>query len=259
MPKNMSICSFNGGLFVSRGQGSHPKRVIDSYEIIFVVDGELDIYEEKRKFRVLKNERLLLYPGKEHGGLTDYVGDLSFFWIHFRIKGDLGDFIQHAKIKRPEKLTEWLRLFLDEQEQSVPDREQMDLLMNLIWAECCKTGKAEDSCAKALATEARNQIITSFASDISASSIARALGCNTDYLGRVYKLSFNTTITEDINSTRLNYAKKMLLSGKMRIEEIMDASGFNDPAYFRRSFRKKFNMTPGRFRKVCACYHVNTE
>lgn len=259
MPKNMSISSLNGGLFVSRGQGLHPKRVIDSYEIIFVVSGELDIYEEKQKFKVLKDERLLLYPGKEHGGLTDYSRDLSFFWIHLRVKGDTANFFQHAKIKRPEKLTEWLRLFLDEQEQSVPDRGQMDLLMNLIWTECCKTGETEGSCAKALATEARNHIKISFASGISSSSIARALGCNADYLGRVYKLSFHTTITEDINSTRLNYAKKMLLSGKMPIEEIIDASGFNDPAYFRRSFRKKFNMTPGRFRKVCACYHVNTE
>ena len=110
-----------------------------------------------------------------------------------------------------------------------------------------------------ITTEARNQIRTSFASDISSSSIAHELGCNSDYLGRVYKRSFNSTITEDINSARLNYAKKLLLSGKLRVEEIMDASGFNDPAYFRRSFRKKFNMTPGRFRKVCACYHVNTE
>ncbi|MEI6423583.1 MAG: AraC family transcriptional regulator [Lentisphaerota bacterium] len=259
MDKNMSISSLNGGLFVSRGQGSHPKRIIDSYEIIFVVSGELDIYEEKRKFKVLKDERLLLYPGKKHRGLSDYDGDLSFFWIHFRIKRDSDDFIQHAKIKRPEKLTEWFRLFLDEQEQSVPGREQMDFLMGLVWTECCKTGDVEDSCAKALATEARNKIKTSFASDINASLIAHSLGCNPDYLGRVYKRSFNSTITEDINSARLSYAKKLLLSGKMRIEEIMDASGFNDPAYFRRSFRKKFNMTPGRFRKVCACYHVNTE
>ena len=217
MAKNLSISALNGGLFVSRGQGSHPKRVIDSYEIIFVVSGELDIYEAGRKFKVLKDERLLLYPDREHGGLSDYAGNLSFFWIHFRIKGDNTDFIQHAKIKRPEKLTEWLRLFLDEQEQSIPDREQMNFLMGLVWTECCKTGDAEDSCAKALATEARNHIKTSFASDISTSSIAHSLGCNTDYLGRIYKRSFNTTITADINSARLSYAKKLLFSGKKQV------------------------------------------
>jgi len=255
----LSISALNGGLFISRGQGSHPKRVIDSYEIIFVVRGELEIYEQKRKFKILPDERLLLYPGREHGGLARYPENLSFFWIHFRMKGDADDFIQHAKIRRPEKLTAWLRLFLDEQEEDLPDRVQMNLLMNLVWTECCKTGEIKDSCAKALATEARNHITTSFASDISSSSIAHALRCNADHLGRVYNRSFNTTMTEDINSARLNYAKNLLLSGKMRIEEIMDASGFNDPAYFRRAFRKKFNMTPGRFRKVCACYHVNTE
>jgi len=93
--------------------------------------------------------------------------------------------------------------------------------MNLLRAECVKTGEAEDSCAKELATESRNHIKTAFASDISAS--------------------------------------KLLLFGKLRVEEIMDASGSNDLSYFRRSFRKKFSMTPGQLRKVCACYHVNTE
>lgn len=237
----------------------HPRRTIRSHEIIFMVSGELDIYEGKRKFKVLKDERLLLHPGVEHGGLAEYPPDLSFFWIHFKMKGDSGAFVQHAKVRRPEKLTEWFRLFLDEQEQRVPDRNQMDMFMNLIWGECTKTGEPEAPCAKALATEARNIIMTSFASGISSSSIARELACNPDYLGRVYRRSFDTTITEDIISTRLNHAKTLLLSGKLRIEEIMRDSGFNNPAYFRRAFRKKFKMTPGRFRRVCACYYVNTD
>lgn len=36
----------NGGLFISRGVGSHPARKLQSWEIIFVEKGTLTICEE---------------------------------------------------------------------------------------------------------------------------------------------------------------------------------------------------------------------
>jgi hypothetical protein len=41
----------NGGLFISRGVGSHPARKLTSWEIIFVEKGTLTIREENTLFR----------------------------------------------------------------------------------------------------------------------------------------------------------------------------------------------------------------
>jgi mannose-6-phosphate isomerase-like protein (cupin superfamily) len=52
----------NGGLFISRGVGSHPARSLHSWEIIFVEKGTLTIREEDKIFTVNAGESLLLWP-----------------------------------------------------------------------------------------------------------------------------------------------------------------------------------------------------
>ena len=39
------IEALNGGLFISPGYGTHPTRTLDSFEIIFVTDGVLKMFE----------------------------------------------------------------------------------------------------------------------------------------------------------------------------------------------------------------------
>ncbi|MFT4535352.1 MAG: AraC-like DNA-binding protein, partial [Saprospiraceae bacterium] len=43
-------------------------------------------------------------------------------------------------------------------------------------------------------------------------------------------------------------AKKLLLSTDHNISEIAYSVGFNDPAYFSRTFSKEFNLSPSKFR-----------
>ncbi len=50
----------NGGLFISRGIGSHPARQLHSWEIIFVEKGTLTIRENNEIFSVNAGESLLL-------------------------------------------------------------------------------------------------------------------------------------------------------------------------------------------------------
>ena len=78
-----SISVENGGLFVSRGSGIHPRRKIDSFELIFVTDGKLSMQEEDKKFEVEAGQSLLLWPNRLHFGTSIYDSNLRFFWVHF--------------------------------------------------------------------------------------------------------------------------------------------------------------------------------
>ena len=69
--------------FISRGKGRHITRVMESHELIAVLSGELNMFEEERYFRIRSGEYLILQRGRKHGGLTNYSANLSFFWIHF--------------------------------------------------------------------------------------------------------------------------------------------------------------------------------
>ena len=86
-----TICRMiSAGRFISRGKGRHITRVIDSYELILVVSGVLEMFEESRRFRVAAGEYLVLSPGRRHGGIGAYSADLSFFWCHFLARSEAG-------------------------------------------------------------------------------------------------------------------------------------------------------------------------
>src|SRR5690349_3407991 len=76
----------NAGLFLSRGTAMHPTRVITSHELIFVKQGELDMWEEKQTFHLEAGDTLHLWPGREHGSTKIMPLGLKFYWIHFDLE-----------------------------------------------------------------------------------------------------------------------------------------------------------------------------
>ncbi|NLG85034.1 MAG: helix-turn-helix transcriptional regulator, partial [Firmicutes bacterium] len=108
------------------------------------------------------------------------------------------------------------------------------------------------------ANRAEAYIRTHFHEPISTSIIAEKLGCNPDYLERQYKRVYGRTITEEIHARRIHYARTLLIDDTKNIDEIAFNCGFNDPAYFRRIFKRKEGITPSAYRRLYAKMHVNT-
>ena len=71
----------SSGKFVSRGEWIHPDRIIDSYEIIFVIKGTVYIDENGTKHKLEKNDILLLEPHLRHFGYKTSE-NTSFYWLH---------------------------------------------------------------------------------------------------------------------------------------------------------------------------------
>lgn len=264
----LPVRSENAGLFVSRGEGIHPDRVLDSHELIFVREGVLGIREEERSFDVEAGQSLILWPGRRHQGTYPYAADLSFFWIHFAANygcdedtRNVPSVLQHATVSRPDHLAELFRRFLDDQEAGRLQPVPADLLLMLMLCEVSDSYGAEASAednAAVLAGRANAHIRTHFHWPLSTSGLARELGCNPDYLGRVFRKAYGRTLTEAIHWRRLRHARRMLLEGDRNVEEISRTCGFRDVRYFRRLFKRHEGMTPLAFRRLYAQMHVNT-
>lgn len=85
--------------------------------------------------------------------------------------------------------------------------------------------------------------------------ISSELCISTSQLNRRIKLMTGMTTTGFILKTRLNRAKKQLIVTQKPIGEVAMDCGFNDFAYFSRSFKKEFDMTPTTFQRMS--YSVN--
>ncbi len=254
----MKIEFLNGGRFISRGYGIHPCRKIDSYEIILVNRGRLSIYEEETDFLLEPGDWLLLEPGKQHGGLLKYPADLSFFWLHFHADAAPGaGKTGHAV--RFERMAEYFNLLLAEQREMPEDKTGENLLLRLILHECGRYAVPPAE-APGLAAAAMNEIKTGFSGRLTRALLGEKLNCNADHLGRVFRNFYGESVTSAIKRTRLEYAARRLSESVDPVKSIIYDSGFNDPAYFRRSFFQLFGMTPHEYRRVESReIHLNTE
>ncbi len=67
---------------------------------------------------------------------------------------------------------------------------------------------------------------------------------------RVFKECYGTTPMEYVISLRLDFAAKLLSSGNFTVTQVSLQSGFSDPNYFTRVFRKKYNILPSKYEIV---------
>lgn len=266
-----TICRLvSAGRFISRGKGRHITRVIDSYELILVVSGVLEMFEETQRFRVEAGEYLVLSPGRRHGGIGAYGADLSFFWCHFLPRSEAGEarlaaLAGPAPAARPGRFAEYFSLLLTEEKAArnrlAEHQRCIDLLGELLLAEAAlppEHGPGRGA-GGTIPEQAETLIRLHFEEDISTATLARELGCHPDYLGRLYRERFGCTVIDAINDARINCARRLLVNSHLSVKEIAFESGFNDPVYFRRQFFRRTGMTPGEYRRSRLGGHINTE
>lgn len=261
----LPLSAQNAGLFVSNGTGIHPRRVLDSFVLIFLIKGTLQMRENEERFNLDPGQALLLWPRREHAGTEPYGPLCSYYWIVF----DVAETDAHTSctihipqlvtVSRPDHLTTLFRRFLDDQETKFLQPAAADCLTTLMLCELTVAQAHENrNQASVLARDALRYIVAHFALPLSTSRIAAELGCSADYLGRCFQSVYGFTITEAIHRQRLKIARSMLLDTTDTIEIIACQCGFTNAIFFRRIFKRYEGIPPSTFRELYARVHFNS-
>ncbi len=88
-----------------------------------------------------------------------------------------------------------------------------------------------------------------YAEPITIEEIAGICFYSKSYFMKFFKESMGMGFIAYLNDFRLEIAARMLLAADTNILDIASACGFENLSYFNRSFKKKYGLTPGRFRK----------
>lgn len=173
------------GEFHSKGEWLHPRRSIESYEAILVLEGTVHIAEENREYALEKNQLLLLEPNKEHYGYRSVTEPTAFYWFHF-----FTDLAAPIKAYTGEEVYEIKRLFkslLHISNTYGYSAAAADAAGYLIFEEL-KQLSAEQGCADtALGVKIAEYIRNHIKNGVTVSEIAEHLGYNADYLGKYFK------------------------------------------------------------------------
>ncbi|MCP1102842.1 two-component system response regulator YesN [Aequitasia blattaphilus] len=97
--------------------------------------------------------------------------------------------------------------------------------------------------------KAKEHIRNHFAEELSLDYIAKEIGISPYYLSKLFKECEGVNYIEYVTELRMDYAKDALQNSDKSIKEICHDSGYSDPNYFSRIFKKWTGKTPTDYRE----------
>ena len=98
-----------------------------------------------------------------------------------------------------------------------------------------------------LIEEIKAYIQENFSTKISLGGIAQQKHMNYCYLSLLFKEVAKVSFQDYLMEIRLNRACQLLKTGKYKIKDVAELSGFSDQHYFSKTFKKAFGCSPKKY------------
>lgn len=286
----------SGGRFISGRPWTHRERSLDTFVLIFGQVGTLHIQQGERPYEVGPGDALLLLPHVRHFGCRVCEPPLSYFWCHFRCRGDYtieraehtlagraaagtgtaeeesgADFINRTRRLLMPVCYHYAdadcAVILLNQLLSITGRKQYvhdsaSAFLNLVMAELSKEYLCQ--ALHSLHTgrtrrffEIAEWIRANLDKSLTVADISDRYNYNPNYLSRLFKSNTGMNLKEFIRNLKLEKSKVLLLNTDMSVKQIAFSLGFEDEKYFMRLFKSCVNVTPTQYRNLFPCTHLN--
>lgn len=266
------------GNLTNEDQFLHPKRIIDSYELICVTKGILHIQSGGQEHRVAPGQFLLLFPEECHFGTVPSRGELSFYWTHFyfpaknaAICGEpqIAAFFHEESV--PRYILPQTGTLSANSRVNVLFVQLLDLAKRLGPLSAVQCSYAQSTLLLELTNECffRHHLMRqgeqvpqamadlmewlqlNYDTPLSVAGIAEKFGYHPSYLTALFKRCSGYTVTEYLNRQRIQVAKNLLTStGRLSLAEISAQVGIPDEKYFMRLFKRYEGVTATAYREA---------
>lgn len=188
---------------------------------------------------------LLMPAGKPYR--AEYEGDTEVIAIHF--DSDLASGIENYAFDNPEHICALFTGAVDTWSQKAPGYYYRALadtseIIEMIIKNNSKSydKKTLDAFGTAVSYIEKNYT----SKDFKLSDAIRVAYMSDTYFRHLFYLRFGTTPSKYLTRKRLDYAERLLSTGKYSVNAASDAAGFNDVKYFSRVFKKEYGVPPSR-------------
>ncbi len=251
---------------------AHPDRKLDWNVFFYVVNGEMQVWEEGKEYVVSGGQFLFLKSGLHHWGEPHAPAGTSWYWIHFYNTPfhypefklllssfqiisyeDYNKFLRlpkHGSMLKSQiiesKLDSMNRLFnsTDPFRSILLSLQCMELFLDLF-----KESTSNGPLSKADRTVQRviEYIEHKETHSLKSKELQDHLQMNYAYLCKAFKAKTGSTIHDYNTQVFVNKAMKMMRDTNKNISEISDLLGFSSPFYFSRVFREIVGYSPSDY------------
>ena len=114
---------------------------------------------------------------------------------------------------------------------------------------CSNMESAREKEAVSIIEKAKSYIRDNYKKDISLDEVSREVDISPYYFSKLFKQETGGNFIEYLTEIRLRNARELLKDSGLSIKEICAESGYSDPNYFSRIFKKYEGVTPSEFRE----------
>lgn len=132
------------------------------------------------------------------------------------------------------------------------DCKQWETLMNSILDSCAFLHDSQTQLSENdIATRIRKLIDRQYTNPLlDLHMLASQVNLSQSYISRLFKLKYNISVAQYINSVRIKKAKELILLGHDSIKAISIKVGFSGDSQFIRAYKRIEGVTPGNFRSA---------
>lgn len=177
----------------------------------------------------------------------DSVHDMAYMHLYLQIAMSLAQVIQEMGLSPSEQAGLMPHKLYDAKAHNTPP-EAADYLRWLSRRLIDLRRESAQDSMKALVSHVKGYILQHYDEDVSLNKLAGFVHVNASYLSRVFKQNTGENLLEYIRRVRLDKAKELLEKPSLRIHEVSEMLGFQNPAYFSFYFKKNMGMTPREYR-----------
>ena len=242
----------------------------DYYELVVFVEGEINYVCESSVYSPKRGDIIIISPGKFH--MSKLKGESTHYKRHvFYLYPNAFDSIEPSLSDILVRTNEGLHF-------SLSSREREDELMTLTEKLAATVRNRDDALSRALAFGyiieifclmnrkdirhsgeserlpenilALKQYLDAHYTEINTvSEVAEHFFYSREYVSRVFKKYYDTTILDYIHKLRISKSRALIAEG-MPIIDVCFAVGFSSLSTFIRAFRSITSMTPSEYRKI---------
>lgn len=139
--------------------------------------------------------------------------------------------------------------YIKEIQQCVNEYELREWLLNKTKEVCSNLTTIKERETDTVIEKAKKYIDTNFQKGISLEEVSRKIDISPYYFSKMFKQKMGETFIEYLTKKRMSHAKELLRNPEYSIKEICMISGYSDPNYFSRIFKKYEGMTPSEYRE----------
>ncbi|MBO0458179.1 helix-turn-helix transcriptional regulator [Enterococcus hulanensis] len=289
---NKPIFFLWGGLFENKKDHSwRHKRTehSENFEAIIPIKNDLELNINDEDVLIKENHFYLVPPNATIRSSSRVDHELSFYWFHFissykivtqddeKLKQglqEIGSLESNTSLNNsvilptyfvlhhPEKISILINQLLNNEKIYQYTQRSNDFFLILLLI------SISDDYLKYLSRNSKIKvkktaliaewIRVNISGDLNLITIANQFGLNPNYLSRIFKKEQGLGIKEYILTIKLDYAKRMLTTTNLSINEIAEQAFFYDAKHFMRLFKQKNGITPSQYREENSHTNLNS-